>query len=45
MQAQAGGQLVNDLIGRILDVQPERLACLDELRYQRGEGSQATSPP
>jgi len=38
VQAQAGGQLVNDLIGRILDVQPERLACLDELRYQRRGG-------
>ena len=30
-----GGQLVNELIGRVLNVEPEGLACLNELRYQR----------
>jgi hypothetical protein len=35
VQPQAGGQLVNDLVGRVLDVQPEGLARLNELRYQR----------
>jgi hypothetical protein len=34
-QPQQGGQLVNDLIGRILDIQPKGLARLNELRYQR----------
>ena len=38
MQPQAGGQLVNDLDGRVLNVQPEGLACLDKLRYQRRGG-------
>src|SRR6185437_10087456 len=34
-QPQQGGRLVNDLIGRILDIQPKGLARLNELRYQR----------
>jgi hypothetical protein len=34
MQGQAGGQLVNDLVGRVLDIQPERLSRCDKLRYQ-----------
>jgi hypothetical protein len=38
VQPQVGGQLVNGLVGRALDVQPEGLACLDELRYQRRRG-------
>jgi hypothetical protein len=33
MQAQPGGQLVHDLAGRVLDVEPEGLAGLNELRY------------
>jgi len=44
VQPQAGGQLINDLVGRVLDVEPEGLACLNELRYQRWAGSQTTSP-
>jgi hypothetical protein len=35
-QPQGGGQLVNELVGRVLDVQPERLARRNELSYQRG---------
>jgi hypothetical protein len=35
MQARARGQLANDLVARVLNVQPEGLACLNELRYQR----------
>jgi hypothetical protein len=38
VQPQAGGQLVDDLVGRVLDVEPEGLACLNELRYQRRGG-------
>lgn len=38
VQTQAGGQLVNDLIGRVLDIQPERLGRGHELRYQRRGG-------
>jgi hypothetical protein len=38
VQAQAGGQLVNDLVGRVLDIQPERLARSNELHYQRRGG-------
>jgi hypothetical protein len=38
VQPQQGGQLVNDLISRILDIQPEGLACLNELRHQRQGG-------
>jgi hypothetical protein len=34
VQPQAGGQLVNDLVGWILDVEPEGLAGLNELCYQ-----------
>jgi hypothetical protein len=34
VQPQQGGELVNDLVGRVLDVQPEGLACLSELRDQ-----------
>jgi hypothetical protein len=26
--------LVNELVGRVLNVEPEGLACLNELRYQ-----------
>jgi hypothetical protein len=35
VQPQPGGELVDDLVGRVLDVQPEGLARPDELRYQR----------
>ena len=38
VQTQAGGQLVNDLVGRVLDIQPERLSRRHELRYQRRGG-------
>src|SRR5215470_17471439 len=38
MQSQEGSQLVDDLIGRIFDIQPKRLSCLNELRYQRRRG-------
>jgi hypothetical protein len=35
VQPQQGGQLVNGLIDRILDIQPKGLGRLNELRYQR----------
>jgi hypothetical protein len=38
VQPEQGGQLVNDLIGRILYIQPEGLARLNELPYQRQGG-------
>jgi hypothetical protein len=38
VQPQDRGQLVDDLAGRVLDVQPEGLACLNELLYQRQGG-------
>jgi hypothetical protein len=34
-QPQAAGELVKDLTGGVLDVQPEGLACLNELCHQR----------
>jgi hypothetical protein len=37
-QPQAAGELVNDLVGGILDVQPEGLPCVNELCYQRWGG-------
>jgi hypothetical protein len=38
MQTRPGGQLVNELISRVLDVQPERLTRSYELRHQRRGG-------
>ena len=38
VQPQPRGQLVNDLVDRVLDVQPEGPACLNELRYERRGG-------
>jgi hypothetical protein len=35
VQPKAGGEAVDDLIGRVLDVQPEGLTRLDELGNQR----------
>jgi hypothetical protein len=37
-QPQAAGELVNYLVGGVLDVQPEGLACVNELCYQRRGG-------
>jgi hypothetical protein len=35
VQSQAGGEMVDDLVGRVLDVQPEGLARLGELPDER----------
>src|SRR5262249_44075940 len=38
VQSQAGGEPVDDLVGRGLDVEPEGLASLDELPDERWWG-------
>jgi hypothetical protein len=37
-QPQAAGEPVNDLVGGVLDVEPEGLTCVNELCYQRWGG-------